>query len=73
MPPPVNWRELTAPPAEGPPPPPLPPVNWRELAASSPEPSESSRELTIVPQRESDQVPRRVGFFERLGFGRRRD
>jgi hypothetical protein len=65
MPPPVNWRELTAPP-EGPPP---PPVNWRELAASSPDPS---RELTLVPQREPEAVSRRMGFLERLGFGRRR-
>jgi len=74
-PPPVNWRELTAP-AEGPPRPPPPPVNWRELAASAPEPLEPpppSRELTIVPQRETElEPPRRMGFFERLGFGRRR-
>ena len=69
--PPLNWRELTAP-TGGPPPPPLAPVNWRGLAASPPEPLEHSRELTVVPQRESDQVPRKVGFFERLGFGRRR-
>jgi len=66
--PPVNWRELTAP-AEGPPP---PPANWRELAASPSQPSESSRELMIVPQRESDPAPRRKGLFERLGFGRSR-
>jgi cell division protein FtsZ len=66
-PPPVNWRELTAPP-EGPP----PPANWRELGASAPDLSELSRELTIVPQREPDPVPRRMGFLERLGFGRRR-
>jgi cell division protein FtsZ len=67
--PPVNWRELTAPP-EGPPPPP-PPVNWRGLA-SLPDPPESSRDLTIVPQRDPDPAPRRMGLFERLGFGRRR-
>jgi hypothetical protein len=47
-------------------------VNWRELAPSARELPEASRELTIVPQRESDPVPRKVGFFERLGFGRRR-
>src|SRR5262245_45679396 len=68
MPPPVNWRELTAPP-EGPPPPPPPRVTWRDLGAS---PSEPSRELTIVPQREPDPMPPRMGFLERLGFGRRR-
>jgi len=70
-PPPVNWRELTAP-AAGPPPLPPPPVNWRELAPSARELPEASRELTIVPQRESEPVPRKVGFLERLGFGRRR-
>jgi cell division protein FtsZ len=67
MPPPVNWRELTAPP-EGPSHPP-PPVNWRELTA---QPSEPSRELTVMPQRESDAVPRKMGLLERLGFGRSR-
>jgi cell division protein FtsZ len=68
-PPPVNWRELTAP-IGGPPPP--PPVNWRELAPTPPDLSEPSRELTIMPQREPELLPRKVGFLERLGFGRRR-
>ena len=67
--PPVNWRELAGPPMEEPSPPPRPPVNWRELAASSPEPS---RQLSIVPQREPDPMPRKRGLLERLGFGRRR-
>jgi hypothetical protein len=73
-PPPVNWRERTA--ATEAPPPSPPPVNWRELTASPaepPDPLEPSRELTIVPQRETALVPqRKPGFFERLGFGRRR-
>jgi hypothetical protein len=54
---------------EEPSPPPPPPVNWRELAAS---PLEPSRQLSIVPQHETDPMPRKMGFFERLGFGRRR-
>ncbi len=71
--PPVNWRELTAP-MEGPPPPPPPPVNWRELSAHASHPPEPAPELAapIVPRRDPDLVPRRMGFFERLGFGRRR-
>jgi hypothetical protein len=70
-PPPVSWRGL-AHPDEGPPPPPPPPVNWRELTAAAPEPPQPSRDLMIVPQRDPELVPRKVGFFERLGFGRRR-
>jgi cell division protein FtsZ len=70
-PPPVNWRELTAP-GEAPIPPPPPPVNWRGLTASQSPPPEPSRDLMVVPQRESDLMPRRMGFLERLGFGRRR-
>ena len=61
-------------------PPSAPPVNWRELTASHqhepPEPGarpEPSRELMVVPQREPELAsPRKMGFFERLGFGRRR-
>jgi hypothetical protein len=26
----------------------------------------------VMPQRQTELVPRKVGFFERLGFGRRR-
>jgi hypothetical protein len=70
-PPPVNWRGLISP-DEAPIPPPPPPVNWRELTASAPPPPDPSRELMVVPQREPELVPRKVGFFERLGFGRRR-
>jgi cell division protein FtsZ len=70
-PPPVNWRGLTSP-GEAPIPPPPPPVNWRELTASPPPPPETARELMVVPQREPELVPRKLGFFERLGFGRRR-
>jgi cell division protein FtsZ len=65
--PPVNWRELTAPPDGTP----LRPGTWRARAASAHEPSEPSRELTIVPQRDPDPVPRRMGLLERLGFRRR--
>ncbi|HEY7552459.1 MAG TPA: cell division protein FtsZ [Hyphomicrobiaceae bacterium] len=67
-PPPVNWRGLTSP-DEAPIPPPPPPVNWRGLTASPPDPS---RELMVVPHREPELAPRKLGFFERLGFGRRR-
>jgi cell division protein FtsZ len=70
-PPPVNWRGLTSP--DGAPiPPPPPPVKWRELTASPASPPEPSRGLMVVPQREPDLVPRKMGFLERLGFGRRR-
>src|SRR5262245_22749357 len=60
--PPVNWRELTAP-ADGPPPPPPPPVNWRELTAQPVAPPESAPELRalIVPERNSDFSPRKMG------------
>jgi cell division protein FtsZ len=77
--PPVNWRELTGPSEGQPLSAPPPPVNWRELTAShhgAPEPParpEPSRDLMVVPQRDPDlEPPRKVGFFERLGFGRRR-
>jgi cell division protein FtsZ len=71
-PPPVNWRELTAP-EEAPLPPP-PPVNWRERAAHGNGATRADPEFdgSIVPERESDEPPRKLGFFERLGFGRRR-
>jgi cell division protein FtsZ len=73
-PPPVNWRELTASNDEPPPPPAHPPVNWRELtAAHPPEPATQPPDLApIVPQREAEEAPRKMGFFERLGFGRNR-
>ncbi|MFZ1101874.1 MAG: cell division protein FtsZ [Hyphomicrobiaceae bacterium] len=74
-PPPVNWRELTAP-EEGPPARPSPPVNWRERAAHSNGSARSDPEYdgSIVPEREPEEAPppRKMGFFERLGFGRRR-
>jgi cell division protein FtsZ len=74
-PPPVNWRELTAPPEEEfVPPSPPPPVNWRELTANAPESPQPASEFSapIVPQRDPDLIPRKMGFFERLGFGRSR-
>jgi hypothetical protein len=70
----VNWRELTAP-DEGRPARPSPPVNWRELSAHSngsarPDPEYDG---SIVPERTAEEPPpRKMGFFERLGFGRRR-
>ena len=72
-PPPVNWRELTAP-EEEPPARPSPPVNWRERAAHSNGSARSDPEYdgSIVPEREPEPPARKVGFFERLGFGRRR-
>jgi cell division protein FtsZ len=71
-PPPVNWRELTAP-EEAPPGPP-PPINWRERAAHSNGLARSEAEFdgSIVPERAPEPPARKVGFFERLGFGRRR-
>jgi cell division protein FtsZ len=71
-PPPVNWRELTAP-QEAPPAPP-PPVSWRERAAHSNGSARSESEFdgSIVPEREPEPPTRKLGFFERLGFGRRR-
>jgi hypothetical protein len=73
----VNWRELTAPEHrdEHDPPPPAPPVNWRELsthANGSSRSSEPEFDGTIVPEREPEAPPRKLGFFERLGFGRKR-
>jgi cell division protein FtsZ len=68
-PPPVNWRELTAP-AEAPPPLSAP-VNWRELAVPTPAPAPEFS-APIVPQREHGLPPRKMGFLERLGFGRAR-
>jgi cell division protein FtsZ len=77
--PPVNWRELTAPPDEplppSPPPPPPPRVNWRELTSAptaEPPPSSPPFSAPIVPERDPDLHPRKMGFFERLGFGRSR-
>jgi cell division protein FtsZ len=73
-PPPVNWRELTAP-EEDPPARPSPPVNWRERAAHSNGLARSDPEYdgSLVPERAAEEAPRRkIGFFERLGFGRRR-
>jgi cell division protein FtsZ len=76
--PPVNWRELTAPPDEPlppSPPSPPPPVNWRELTgapAAEPAPPSPPFSAPIVPERDPDLHPRKVGFFERLGFGRSR-
>ena len=71
-PPPVNWRELTAA-AEGPPPL-AAPVNWRELAVPTPNPAPPGPEFSapIVPQREHELPQRKLGFLERLGFGRTR-
>jgi cell division protein FtsZ len=71
-PPPVNWRELTAPPEA--PPPLAAPVNWRELAVPVPQPAPPGPEFSasIVPQREHELPPRKPGFLERLGFGRTR-
>jgi cell division protein FtsZ len=73
LPPPVNWRELTAP-EEAPAPPPPPPVNWRELAAPNDEGARSGPNFgaSIVPERDPEHAPRKMGFLERLGFGRRR-
>jgi cell division protein FtsZ len=67
--PPVNWRELTAPEET-----PAPPVNWRERAAHSGSArAEPDFDGSIVPERPTEKPPaRRMGFFERLGFGRRR-
>jgi cell division protein FtsZ len=67
--PPVNWRELTAP-AESP----APPVNWRERAAHNGiARAELEFDGSIVPERQAEEpAPRKMGFFERLGFGRRR-
>jgi cell division protein FtsZ len=72
-PPPVNWRELTTP-EEGPPARPSPAVNWRERAAHSNGSARSDPEYdgSIVPEREPEPPARKLGFFERLGFGRRR-
>jgi hypothetical protein len=76
-PPPVNWRELTAPEhrEEHDPPSPPPPVNWRELSTHANGSSRSAGpefDGTIVPEREPEAPPRKLGFFERLGFGRKR-
>ena len=48
--------------------------DWREPSLSGGEPIYPARELTapIIPQRDPETVPRRMGFFERLGFGRGR-
>jgi hypothetical protein len=78
--PPVNWRELTAAPEhhdEEPLAPPAPPVNWRELASHA---NGATRGVapefdgSIIPEREAEEPsqPRKLGFFERLGFGRKR-
>jgi cell division protein FtsZ len=72
--PPVNWRELTAQETE-PPAPPSPHANWRERMAHTNGPAHADPEYdgSIVPQRASEEPPpRKMGFFERLGFGRRR-
>jgi hypothetical protein len=47
--------------------------DWRQPSLSG-EAIYPARELTapIIPQRDPETVPRRMGFFERLGFGRRR-
>jgi cell division protein FtsZ len=70
---PVNWRELTAP-DEAPPAPP-PPVNWRELSAhaNGSARAETDFDGSLVPERAVEEPPpRKMGFFERLGFGRKR-
>jgi cell division protein FtsZ len=69
---PVNWRELTAPEEE--PRVPLPAVNWRDLAAHNHGPNRSEPELgdAVAPDRAPEHAPRKMGFLERLGFGRRR-
>ncbi|HEX5999839.1 MAG TPA: cell division protein FtsZ [Hyphomicrobiaceae bacterium] len=73
LPPPVNWRELTAPDTEHPRSPPQP-VNWRERMAAAEERTSEDADFdgSIVPERDPDPAPRKPGFFERLGFGRRR-
>jgi cell division protein FtsZ len=51
------------------------PVNdWHEPPPPNLEAIYPAQELTasIVPQRDAGTVPRKLGFFERLGFGRRR-
>jgi cell division protein FtsZ len=71
---PVNWRELTAP-QEEPPASPPPPVNRRELAAHSNGAAryEPDYDGSVVPERPAEEAPpRKMGFFARLGFGRRR-
>jgi cell division protein FtsZ len=68
--PPVNWRELTAAPEA----PPAPPASWRELSAagSPPPPPAPDFSAPIIPERDPDMAPRKMGFFARLGFGRSR-
>jgi len=49
-------------------------AGWRERPAPNGEVIYPAQELAspIVPRREAEMLPRKVGFFERLGFGRRR-
>jgi cell division protein FtsZ len=48
--------------------------DWRERPLPNGEAIYPARELTapIIPQRDPETVPRKLGFFERLGFGRGR-
>ena len=48
--------------------------DWREPSLSGGEPIYPAQELTapIIPQRDPEAVPRKMGFLERLGFGRGR-
>lgn len=48
--------------------------DWREPSLSGGEAIYPAQELTapIIPHRDPETVPRKMGFFERLGFGRRR-